>query len=195
MPALKPTDYTAEIVWLGVVPQPEDAGSLRAHPRQELALTFDGPDGEVRHGGRTRASCIRVSAQHPKGTQIVNERQLSILSQEELDLIAKDCDLDALDPALIGATLVVKGIPDFTHLPPSARLQASDGATIVIDMENRPCIYPGQEIEADNPGHGKAFKMAAKDRRGVTAWIQRPGVLRLGETLRLHIPDQRPWRP
>lgn len=194
MPALKPTDFMAEVVWLGVSPLPEDQGGLRSEPRQSLELTFDGVTGEGRHAGRTRASCVRVSAQHPKGTEIINERQLSVLGAEELEQIAKDCDLDALDPSLIGASLVIKGIPDFSHVPPSSRLQGPDGATIVIDMENRPCIYPGQEIEADEPGHGKAFKAAAKDRRGVTAWIQRPGTLRIGDSLRLHVPDQRAWQ-
>jgi hypothetical protein len=29
----------------------------------------------------------------------------------------------------------------------------------------------------------------------VTAWVEREGVLRLGEMLRLHIPDQPAWQP
>lgn len=195
MPALKPTEFEAEIVWLGVVPEPEENGSLRAVPRQKIEIGFDGVVGEERHAGRTRASCSRVTAQHPRGTEIINERQLSILSAEEMDAIAKGCSLESLDPALLGTTLVIKGIPNFTHVPPSSRLQGPDGATVVIDMENRPCIYPGQEIEADMPGHGKSFKAAANGRRGVTAWVQRPGVLRLGDKMRLHIPDQPAWRP
>ena len=36
---------------------------------------------------------------------------------------------------------------------------------------------------------------AAKGLRGVTAWVERPGCLRIGDPLRLHVPDQRPWRP
>ena len=60
-------------------------------------------------------------------------------------------------------------------------------------MENRPCNFPAREIEKDEPGHGKAFKAAAKGRRGVTAWVEREGRLSIGDTLRLHVPDQRPW--
>ena len=30
-------------------------------------------------------------------------------------------------------------------------------------------------------------------RRGVVAWVERPGVLELGQSLTLHIPDQRAW--
>ena len=195
MPALEPTDHSARITWLGVSPIPEGQGSLRSVPREALTLGFDGPDGEIRHGGRTRPSCARVTSQHAKGTVIANVRQLSIVSREELDAIAAEIGLDAIDPAWLGATVVLEGLPDFTHIPPSSRLQGPDGTTLVVDMENRPCVLPGREIEADRPGHGTAFKAAAKDRRGVTAWVERPGTLRVGDRLRLHIPAQRAWVP
>jgi len=48
-------------------------------------------------------------------------------------------------------------------------------------------------IEAVRPGNGRGFKRAAEGRRGVTAWVEREGMLRLGDTLRLHVPDQRAW--
>ena len=98
-----------------------------------------------------------------------------------------------MNPAWVGASLVVEGIPDFTHVPPSARLQAPSGATLVIDMENQPCHLPAPIIDEDAPGHGRAFKQAAKDKRGVTAWVEREGPIKLGEKLRLHLPSQRPW--
>lgn len=194
MPALVPTDYTAQIVWLGVAPVPEGQGSLRSMPRDTLILSLDGPEGEIRHRGRTRASCSRVTSQHPKGTTIANVRQLSVVSQEELNAIAAGCKLAAIDPVWLGATMVLEGIPDFSHVPPSSRLQGPDGATIIIDMENRPCQLPAREIDIDQPGHGKAFRTAAKGKRGVTAWVERPGVLALGQTMRLHVPDQPRWR-
>jgi hypothetical protein len=65
--------------------------------------------------------------------------------------------------------------------------------TLVVDMENRPCHLPAKVIDEDAPGHGKAFRAAAAGRRGVTAWVEREGWLRLGEVLRLHIPDQPAW--
>ena len=101
--------------------------------------------------------------------------------------------LAALDPALLGATMVIAGIPDFTHLPPSSRLQSQSGATLVVDMENRPCSLPARPVEGRHPGKGVTFKPVAKDRRGVTAWVEREGLFRLGDSITLHIPDQRPW--
>ena len=189
MPALAPTRFTGRIEWLGRVP-PESG--LRSEALSEAKLTFAGIEGEA-HGGLTRPACSRVSAQHPRGTEIRNVRQLSVLSAEEMAEIAAEMGLEALEPEWLGVSMVVSGIPDFTHVPPGSRLQGPDGASIGIDMENRPCIYPGQEVEKDRPGYGRAFKAAAKDRRGVTAFVEREGILRLGDAVRLHVPDQRAW--
>ena len=99
-----------------------------------------------------------------------------------------------LDPALLGANIVVSGLPDFSHVPPSSRLQAPDGTAFVIDMENRPCNLPARMIETAHSGHGKAFLKAAKGLRGVTAWVEREGSLQLNDILSLYIPDQPVWR-
>lgn len=190
MPALKPTGLTGRIAWLGTVPSRDLA--LASRPCESLTLTFAGPEGED-HAGLTRASCSRVTAQYRRGTPIRNTRQLSILSVEELAAIAGTLDLEAFDPAWAGATMVVEGLPDFSHLPPSSRLQMGGGATVVVDMQNRPCNLPAPVIEMDRPGHGHSFKIGARGRRGVTAWVEREGIVRLGDTVTLHVPDQRPW--
>ena len=191
MPALMPTDHYATIVWLGSVPaNPEN---IRSEKQDSLDLTFEGiPGGQ--HSGHTRSSCVRVKSQHPEFTEIANVRQLSILSAEEVAEIAAECDLENLDPKYLGASVVIEGIDDFSHIPPSSRLQAENGTTLIVDMQNRPCTFVSREIEKDMPGHGKPFRPAAKGRRGVTAWIERPGSLRVGDRMRLHISDQRPWK-
>ena len=191
MPALKPTEIFGLVTWLGLVS--DRAETMASKTADGLRVGFAGPEGEA-HGGLTRPACSRVSAQYPQGTEIRNTRQFSILSAEELALIAAEMGLPALNPAWLGATMVVAGIPDFSHVPPSSRLQGEGGATLVVDMANRPCTIPLKVIEAAAPGFGRAFKPAAKDRRGVTAWVEREGEFRLGEKLRLHIPDQRGWQ-
>ncbi|WP_299406236.1 MOSC domain-containing protein [uncultured Roseobacter sp.] len=190
MPALLPTQFTGTVTWLGRVIDSEE--TLRAEGLNSAELTFAGIDGEC-HGGLTRPSCVRTKAQYPKGTEIRNVRQLSVLSAEELALIASEMGLDEMNPAWMGASMVIEGIPDFSHVPPSSRLQVPSGASITIDMENRPCIYPGREIEKDRPGFGPAFKPAAKNRRGVTAWVEREGSIAVGDIVTLHIPDQPLW--
>lgn len=190
MPVLKPTVYRGRIVWLGLV---RDRGAaLEAEAVEAVVAGFAGPEGDA-HAGLTRPSCSRVTAQYPKGTTIRNTRQFSILSAEELAEIAARMGVDRLDPALVGATMVVEGIPDFSHLPPGSRLQGEGGATLVVDIENRPCTLPARPIEGRHPGFGATFKAAAQGRRGITAWVEREGGFRLGEFLRLHVPDQRVW--
>ena len=157
-----------------------------------MPLTFAGYEAEF-HSGLTRPSCSRVKQQYKRYTTIKNAHQLSIVSREELDLIAADMDLETLEPHLIGASLVIEGIPDWSHVPPSARIVAQDGPGLIIDMENCPCHLPAPFIEAQHPAKGKGFKAAAKGRRGVTAAVECEGVLTLVMTLRLHVPDQPIW--
>lgn len=190
MPALKPTEFFATIRWLGHVPDRTQALASQAVPR--IMAGFAGPEGDA-HGGLTRLSCSRVTAQHRRGTEIRNARQFSIVSVEELAMIAADLGLERLEPAWLGANLMLEGLPGFTHLPPSSRLQAESGATLVVDMENRPCNLPVPVIEAAASTQARSFRAAAKGRRGVTAWVECEGLLELGQRLRLHIPDQPVW--
>ncbi len=191
MPALSPTSFFAKIIWLGAV---VDRGqSLRATSLNEIEADFAGYEPEA-HAGRTRASCARVSALYKTGTEIANVRQFSILSAEELGATASALNIDRIDPSWIGASMVVEGIPDFTHIPPSARLQSESGATLTVDMENRPCSFSAREVASEaGDAAGKGYKAAAQGRRGVTAWVERPGTLAVGDQLRLFVPTQPTW--
>lgn len=190
MPALRPTDIYGTIRWLGYVP--DRGASLVSVPVERMELGFGGMADEA-HQGLTRPSCSRVLSQHRRGTEIANVRQLSVVSREDLEQIAETMGLARFDPAWLGASLVLDGIADFTLVPPSSRLQSENGTTLVIDMENRPCHLPAARIERDHPGKGRLFKQAALRRRGVTAWVERPGPLAIGDICRLHVPDQPPW--
>lgn len=195
MPALAPTGHVGTIVWLGRVARPVGPDLLiHGEPLAEMPLTFAGFAGEV-HAGLTRPSCSRVTAQYRKGTEIRNTRQVSLVSAEEMAEVAAELGLASFDYAWAGASVVIEGLPDFTHIPPSSRIQADGGATLVVDMENRPCVEVAKTIEQARPGHGKGFKAAAAGRRGVTAWVEREGTLRLGQAVRLHVPEQRAWVP
>jgi hypothetical protein len=191
MPALIPTAFEGRVTWLGHVPHRERT-EIETIALDEMPLGFGGFDADC-HAGETRPSCSRVTGQHPRGTTIRNVRQVSLVAAEELALIAKGLGLDSVAPAWLGASVVVEGIPDFSHLPPSSRLQGPDGVTLTVDMQNRPCRFPAKTIEDAHPGKGKRFRDVAEGLRGLTAWVERVGTLRIGDVLRLHIPDQRPW--
>lgn len=190
MPALNPTEFIGTATFLGVVNNRE--AKLGSDPLSSIHAEFSGFANES-HAGLTRESDSRVLQQYPRGTEIRNTRQFSILSTEDLAEIAKIMGLDQIDPIWLGASMVIEGIPDFTLIPPSSRLQFDGGATLTVDMENRPCVLPATEINAAHPGFGTLFKPAAKGRRGVTGWVEREGVINLGDRVQLHVPNQPAW--
>jgi MOSC domain-containing protein YiiM len=165
--------------------------SIAAEPTTDVEVTWDGFTGDC-HSGLNRPSCVRVRAIYPKeATEIRNTRQISILSVEELAVVATRLDIPEVKPEWVGASMVVSGIPDFTLIPPSSRLVFENGTVLVVDMENAPCRYPADLIEAAHPGHGRAFPKVAVNKRGITAWVEHPGRIALGDSFRLFIPPQR----
>jgi len=190
MSLLTSTDITATVTWLGLVPGGESG--IVAEPVERLTLDWGGPVGDAHHG-TTRPSCVRVKRQYARGTEIRNVRQLSILSEEEMADIASDLGLARLAPEWLGATMVVRGVPELTKLPPASRLISEAGLALTTDTENGPCRHPADVIERHHPGQGRAFPKVAMGKRGITAWVERPGTLALGDALRLHLPPQRLW--
>ncbi len=190
MPALIKTEFSGRITWLG---RNADRGeTLRSVSVSEAFASFEGFAGES-HSGLTRASCSRVIQQYPRGTNIRNTRQFAVCSAEELQQIARNMGVEEIDPAWLGSSIIIEGIPDFTLIPPASRLQSSSGATLCVDMENRPCNLPAQVINHEFPDQGRKFKAAAKNLRGVTAWVECEGMLAIGDKITLHVPEQPAW--
>jgi hypothetical protein len=159
-------------------------------PRDELVLTYAGVYGD-RHEGLTRPSGPR-EPWYPRGTPMRNERQLSILGNEELAEIAATLSLLHLDPAWIGANLCLSGIPQLTQLPPRTLLLFPSGATIRVDGDNDPCRKSGKAIMAhvpDRPDLEFGFVKTAKDKRGLVGWVEREGVVRVGDEVKVRV-----WR-
>jgi len=187
---LTPTSIVGEIKFLGINQTGDD---LSTNSLNRIDVDYSGFIGDI-HSGLTRPSCVRVKSQYPKGTEIRNTRQISALSNAEISDIACNMKLDDIDPSWLGANLVLSGIHDFSKVPPSSRLIADNGTALVVDMENAPCRFPGEIIEQHKPGYGSKFPKAALGKRGVTLWVERPGSLKIGDSLTLHIPPACSWR-
>lgn len=168
-----------DLVALGIADQP---ASFLTRELPLAVLSYAGLEGD-RHAGLTLKAGVR-QPYVPKGTELRNTRQLSLVSEEELALVAAELGLAHLDWRWLGANLVLRGAPTLTHLAPGTRLVARSGAVLVIDGENEPCRKAGRAI-ADAVGAAASlasrFVKAAHRRRGVVAWVERPGVLRVGD--------------
>ncbi|MBN9669662.1 MOSC domain-containing protein [Roseibium aggregatum] len=156
-----------------------------------LEVTFEGIPGD-RHGGFTRKSGGR-EPYYPRGTDMCNERQISILSAEELREIAARMEIPSLEPEWIGANIVVSGIPRLSLIPPRTRLVFEGGAVIRVDGDNAPCRIAGAGIAAHFPereGLDLAFPQKARRLRGLVGFVEVPGTIGAGEAMTAHVPEQ-----
>jgi hypothetical protein len=162
-------------------------------PVSNLTLTFDGIDGD-HHSGPTRKAGGR-EPWYPRGTVMRNERQVSLLAFDELAAAATEMGLNEIKPEWIGGNIVVGGIANFSMLPPRTLLFFEGGVTIKIDGQNAPCRLSGRSIAngagvADVEGVALAFKDAAKRRRGLVGWVEKPGVIETGAKVTARLPEQ-----
>ena len=149
MPILRPTKIEGKVHTVLVNGDP--ASGLVTDRVNSVKVNYAGFEGDS-HSGLTMASCVRVLRQYKAGTEIRNVRQISIVSVEDMDVIAEKMGVEKLEPQWLGANILLSGIPDFTLVPPSSRLIFSGGASLVVDMENEPCKYPGDVIDQHHPG-------------------------------------------
>ncbi|RIY03361.1 MOSC domain-containing protein [Aureimonas flava] len=158
---------------------------------EALDLTFDGLEGD-RHGGPTRRTGGR-EPWYPRGTRIRNERQISILSRDELAALARDLAIPRLEPEWIGANMTLCGVDRLSWLPPRTLLFFEGGATLKLDGDNAPCRASGRAIARhvpERPDVERAFVRHATHRRGLVAWVEKPGRVVAGERVELRLPEQ-----
>jgi MOSC domain len=156
----------------------------------QLDLRFEGIVGDF-HAGLTRKSDSRTLKQYPRNTDIRNVRQVTMVSEEELAEIAAAMGIPEAKAEWLGANLVTSGIPDLTLLTPSSRLQFPSGATLVVDMENHPCRQVADVILQHHPDVTVGFVRAAWNKRGLTAWVEREGMISIGDAITVWVPQQR----
>lgn len=174
---------TARVVATHVWPDAEESPV----PCEELVLDWGGPVGD-RHHGLTMLSNTRQRAVFERGTEIRNHRQLSLVDESELAEIAEALGLTALAPGVIADNICTQGIPDLTGLPRMTRMVFTGGAVIMLGGENNPCAIAGELVAGRYDTSPEAFPKAAIHRRGVTGWVEHPGIVRPGEQVTLHLP-------
>ncbi len=170
--------------------RPSRAQGFEKASRDVLNLLFSGPEGDC-HAGLTRASDSRTLVLYPRNTPIRNVRQVTLVAPDELADIAAVLNVSHIDPTWLGANMLLSGIPDMTLLPPSTRIQFPSGATLVVDMENAPCNQVAKAIVQHHGEAGWQFVQAAAHKRGLTAWVEREGEVKVGDEATLFLPPNR----
>jgi hypothetical protein len=169
---------------------PDRKKGLETAEQAELALSFAGIAGDC-HGGLTRLSDSRTLAVYRRNVPIRNVRQVTLVAVEELAAVAAALGVPVIEPEWLGANVLTTGIPDLSLLPPSTRLQFPSGATLVVDMENRPCRLIAETVGRRHPETEGRLVAAAHEKRGLTAWVEREGRIMAGDAITLFLPPQR----
>lgn len=158
-----------------------------------LPLTFDGIADDF-HEGATRRSGGR-EPWYPRGTEMRNERQVSILAPDDLEAIARGLGIAEVKPEWMGGNLLLEGIPRLSMLPPRTLLFFEGGVTLKVDGQNGPCKLTGRSIAeragvVDVTTTALDFVRVAKRLRGLVAWVEKPGTIRAGESVKARLPEQ-----
>jgi hypothetical protein len=163
---------------------------------ETLALDLGGIPGS-RHHGFTRKAGPR-EPWYRRGMEMRSARQLTIISEEELAVIAAAMNLPRIVPEWIGANIVIEGLARASWLPSGTRLIFAD-ATIVVEAQNAPCHISGKSIARHVDPEGKIaglpleFPKKAKGLRGLVASVERAGTIRSGEEITIRVPRQSVW--
>jgi MOSC domain-containing protein YiiM len=159
-------------------------------PVEVLRLSYEGIPGDI-HAGLYRKSGAR-EPWYPRGTPMRNDRQLSVLAEDEMAEVATALGLVALPAEWIGGNLLLAGIPSLSLVPPRSLLMFPSGAAIRIDGDNGPCRRSGRAIaaRAGRPELEFGFVKAALHKRGLVGWVEREGEIRAGDWVKLRIREQ-----
>jgi hypothetical protein len=149
-----------------------------------LDLDWGGAVGD-RHHGVTMSSDTRQSDVFPRGTEIRNHRQVSVVDTAELAEIAAALGIEELAAGTIADNICTAGIPGLTILEPMSRLEFAGGAVLMTGGRNAPCTIAGRMVQSRYGSPAEKFPKAAFDRRGITAWVERPGSIRAGDEVRV----------
>lgn len=155
-----------------------------------VELEFGGMRGDRHFGVSARADARQPM--YPRGTEILNRRQITIVSEEECQKIADDLGIEYILPEWLGANLLVNGFPELSKLPMGSRILFPNGTGLICMGENQPCIFPGQEIQKHYEGTPKLaanFVRAGHKRRGIVCAVECPGEIFEGDELRILMND------
>ena len=171
---------TGRVERVFVAREPDTLVSARV---DNVNVLFGGFEGD-KHASWTRRADARVPW-YRRGTLIRNERQVSIVSSEELIQIALGLGVSEVRAEWLGANLELSGVAALTRLAPRTRLVFSSGAVLTVEGENMPCRGPGRAIQQALRIRGieTRFPKVALHLRGIVATVELPGEIAEGDTV------------
>lgn len=158
-------------------------------PVNEIGFSFEGMHGD-KHSGLTSLARTK-HPEYKEKIELKNTRQISIMSVEELSLIAKELGVPEIKAEWLSTNLLVSGIPHLSKIPPGTRFYFGGGLILYNEGQNFPCKTAGNIMLEKYPhvvGIDKKFIKAALDKRGLIAWVEHPEKLKVGSLFKITLP-------
>ncbi len=173
---LQKYSITIEKVYIANLPDTFVSQSLNS-----IHLVQGGIAGDL-HFGLTKSAGTREKM-YPRGTEILNRRQITVVSLEECQIIAERLGVKKLLPEWFGANLAISGFPNFTKLPAGSRILFPSGAGLLCEGENHPCTALASVIQGNFSDQSiqRKFVQQAMGLRGIIALVEREGVVHAGD--------------
>lgn len=156
-----------------------------------LELGLEGIPGD-RHSGWTRPADVRVPWVK-RGATIRNTRHISIVSVEDLAVVAGRLEIERIEPDWVGANVLVEGFANWSWMPRGTRLLGKDGLSLIVEDQNAPCRLAGKGIQDNIPGRKDielGFPKVAQGLRGIVASVEHPGTIKAGMAIEARIQEQ-----
>lgn len=142
-------------------------GGVPKRPQEFVHIGPQGVEGDYHAGPINR---------HKKtGDPEPNRRQITLVAQEVLEDLSRRLHID-LKAGDLGENLLLVGLGDLSQLQPGDQLVLEHGAVLEVTAQNRPC----DTIRVYHP----ALVEEIAGRRGVTAVVLNPGLVRPGDACR-----------
>lgn len=183
--------YTGKVEYVGInIPT-----SLSSQPKFQINLEVGLGIAGDRHFGLTRLVNVRDGSGLGrlgiiKKTPVLNTRQISFVSQEELSELAKKIGLRDIPLGSMGENVRVSGIPNLTQLsigtffgirPPG---KSDCGAVLMNTGENIPCRIIAEEVaKRVNLPVNSQFVRLAMGLRGLTGMAMKSGSIAEGDLI------------
>jgi MOSC domain-containing protein YiiM len=169
--------------------------TVEKFPEPELTLDRNGVIGD-RFYGPTRYS-------NSRHTVIPNDRMWSAVTIEDVmftlahwNKLLRDKQLPArlteLDPAWFGPNICFSGMIAFSLVPPGTQFVFSGGPILIVAEENQPCMTAAQFIAdryADQNVKPEFFVKAALLHRGLVGYVEKGGIIRVGDSATVVYPS------
>ena len=179
---LQKYSITIEKVYIANLPD-----TFVSQPLNSIHLVYGGIAGDL-HFGLTKPAGTREKM-YPRGTEIFNRRQITVVSMEECQVIAERLGVDQLLPEWFGANIAISGFPNFTKLPAGSRILFPSGAGLLCEGENHPCASLASVIQENIPDQSiqRELVQKAMGLRGIIAMVEREGVVHEGDNAEIWV--------